>query len=135
MNLELPPILTSLLSFLKKEDQLVLISQEISQSFDDSVTIFSANSFHLRLVHDRSIWSIEISSKDKPAEWYEMDLIIEYITKKKELLPLDEQVAYFRENLKKILNIFDGQNGLELRNYMRALRDERAKRRFSKWLK
>lgn len=131
MIIEYPSALLSFMSFLEKENGFVLEEEQyFPKSFGDVITIFSSQDLHVRLMRDRTVWSIEFREDQKPQKWYDLHFIMAVMTGTTgdDPVPLEEYVAFAQSNWKAIVSLFSAENAMQTHATMEFFFRERRKR-------
>jgi hypothetical protein len=85
----------------------------------------------IRLVSDRSLWTVGVADAARPDEWYDVGILRDLLVGLGEdVLPLSEQIAFIRTNWQAILDRFNPWQREETHARLSALRMDRVKRLF-----
>lgn len=128
-----PESVSSLLSFLENEGGLSIESQSIdSAAFGNIVIVLRGRLLRVRIVRDRNEWAVEISSDQKPDEWYDMALLKEQITGRagQDVLSFDEEAAVLRANWQGIVSMLTGRGSRKTLAALEQRGEERTRRLF-----
>jgi hypothetical protein len=86
----------------------------------------------VRIVSDRSIWSIDIAeTATRPGDWYDVAIIRDLLLELgDDVMPLDDQIAFAEANWSAIIDCFDSKRRAETHVRLARLKKERAERLF-----
>ena len=125
-----PTAVTDFEAFLKKEG-LVCREREIAKSFDNKFVQYENANIGVRVVCDRSFWSVEIADiAGRPDEWYDTAIVRDLILGLGEdVLKLPEQIKIIEANWSTILDRFSAAKRADTYARLKHLENERMKRR------
>lgn len=133
MERGLPEAITKFESFLRNVGLMCQRREGPDPKFFGNQLIqYGDNSIGLRIVSDRSEWTISTSdAAGRPEEWYDADLVREMLAGRHDgALSLVDQVAFFEHNWPEIKIRFSADRRSETRSQLAALGTARSKRLF-----
>ncbi|HQB20331.1 MAG TPA: hypothetical protein PK495_07105 [Bacteroidales bacterium] len=111
-----------------------LLEECYSNSFGDYYKIYSKDKIRIRIVCDKSLFSIDISREnDFKIQWFDMLLIKAYIYKDTDLtktLNYEEYYIFIENNLEYICDLYSEKNYFKTIQELIVLEKERAKQMF-----
>ncbi|MEA5115408.1 MAG: hypothetical protein VB050_15440 [Geobacteraceae bacterium] len=132
---QLPPMISRFIDTLESSYTICDYMFD-SGSFGNMVLLLRSEHVCFRLVSDRDQWSIEIADPLKPDEWYDMALIISFMTESEtDITSIDEQVVFALAELPRIEKLFEIQTRLHTHSNLVRLRKQRVRRRLPDFFK
>ncbi len=100
--------------------------------FGNQVIQYGDGSVGLRIVSDRSEWTVSVSdAAGRPDKWYDSDLLRDLLYgERDDALPLDDQISLFERNWTDIVGRFTADRRRETHAQLAALGTARSKRLF-----
>jgi hypothetical protein len=123
---------TALYSFLRSKG-FKMKRAEYSEYFSDYFEISASKFIQIRILQDKSLQSIDISSVFDKENWYDLSLIKMLIINKEKpetITPISEMQKFLIDNFQYIQDLFNKQNYPETRNRLDELRNIRMRRMF-----
>jgi len=97
------------------------------QFFGNEIYLFEADNMLIRVVSDRGIWDIEVSSIfGRSNEFHEFSYIVSYLEGRESYtkIPISEEAAYFIANYNRISTLFNRKNYKNTIKALQAMRLE-----------
>ncbi len=134
--------ITQLYSYLFK-DYAFQLSKDIydQDNFGNSCIILKSDDFQIRFVKERSQTSVDIGSISESGDWYDLNLIVELISKSKkekycfEPYTLEQLADFLRLNYSMVKEIFRKENFTETKNIIECIEKQRTEKMFMKFFK
>lgn len=89
-----------------------LTEQDVSKYFGDFIYIYSDGNINVRLISDKNMESIDISSVLHPNEWYDLSLVKNLLYNESvvnSIIVIENYIGFLQKNLAKITELFNGE--------------------------
>lgn len=131
MNHTWPTTVAAFEVFLEKAGLMRQRCEE-QPAFNNKVLQYGNATIGVRVVSDRGIWYAELADvASHPSEWYDAAILRDLLLGcGEDVLPLDDQIAFFETRLPAILDRFSPAQSADTHKRLAELRRDRAERRF-----
>ena len=108
----------------------VIIAQTVSEYYGDYAYTYSNKSVNIRLVSDRSVESIGVSSLEDSDQWFDLSIIKILLMDRQYAIPESGQYEFLEKYFYHICELFSKKEYLSSKNALESLRNKRAKQMF-----
>src|SRR6266404_195984 len=106
-----PESLASFESFLKEQGLSCEFRGTVPR-YGERLVLYNNNTIAIRVLSEKSVWFAEVSDLARPSEWYEADIIRQFVGSRDiwpmdQPIPITEQLKIIRDHWSTIIKAFD----------------------------